>query len=240
MNGIMGKCGFMMRAIRSLVTRGFIGSLDLCYTIAEEKLFDLRYSTDTAGHVLLQSLTISGHNAKKGIEYQPTRVRPFRGLIRNLRFPEGSVFVDFGCGKGRVMMLAAELGFNKVVGVEFAKELCLKARNNIEIYLAQSYATANLVVVETDATQYIIKDDENVFYFFHPFSADVMRVVLKNICESLFRSPRKVYILYHEPSVCSTAPIALSRKVIEEQSAVFVLSHRRDYSGGVFLVYITR
>ena len=52
------------------------------------------------------------------------RLRPFRRLMRTLSLPPGSGFVDFGCGKGRVLLLAAGFGFARITGVEFAKELC--------------------------------------------------------------------------------------------------------------------
>ena len=40
-------------------------------------------------------------------------------------------FVDYGLGKGRVLMLAAEYPFKRIVGVEFSESLDRTARQNL-------------------------------------------------------------------------------------------------------------
>jgi 2-polyprenyl-3-methyl-5-hydroxy-6-metoxy-1,4-benzoquinol methylase len=45
-----------------------------------------------------------------------------------------ATFIDIGCGKGRVLLMAAEHGFRKIIGIDFAADLCLTARGNVEQY----------------------------------------------------------------------------------------------------------
>ena len=40
-------------------------------------------------------------------------------------------FVDYGLGKGRVLMLATEYPFKRIVGVEFSESLDRTARQNL-------------------------------------------------------------------------------------------------------------
>ena len=42
-------------------------------------------------------------------------------------------------------------------------------------------------------------DGYNYFYFFNPFPANIMSIVIKNITASLARKPRKATIIYFNP-----------------------------------------
>ena len=44
---------------------------------------------------------------------------------------EGDVFVDFGCGKGRVLFLAARYRFARIIGVELSERMAEQARRNL-------------------------------------------------------------------------------------------------------------
>ncbi len=77
--------------------------------------------------------------------------------------------IDYGCGKGRVLAVAAYHGFEKITGVEFAKELCEEARKNI-IPVQQIFPEKIFNVIYANAADYIIENDTNVFFFFNPFN----------------------------------------------------------------------
>jgi SAM-dependent methyltransferase len=217
----------LRRALTSLRDRGVWGSVDITLAILAERFFDWRYGTDTLTHIKLSSLAIPSENRSSGIEYQPTRVRPFRRLMKTVRFPPGSALVDFGCGKGRVLMEAARCGFRRVVGVEFSPDLCRIAERNIAAFRQRSGTNAEIRIVECDAVEYTIQDDDNVFYMFHPFKEAVMEKVLGNIARSLEKEDREMLLLYHYPAC---------REVIENQR-VFALESEYVFSGSHFSVY---
>ena len=77
--------------------------------------------------------------------------------------PRESVFVDFGCGKGRTLVVAAELGFAGVRGVEFAAELCESAEKNYRLYQKKSGNRADFRIVREDVSDYAVKEGENIF-----------------------------------------------------------------------------
>ena len=69
--------------------------------------------------------------------------------------PEQEVLVDYGSGKGRVLVVAAELGIQRIVGIEFSPGLVAIAKCNLERYRARtgdgrtiSLITANAAEVE--------------------------------------------------------------------------------------------
>ena len=106
--------------------------------------------------------------------------------------------LDYGCGKGRVLAVAAYFGFRKITGVEFAKELCEVARKNI-IPVQQKFPEKIFNVIHANAVDHKIEYDTNVFFFFNPFDEVVMLAVVKNILQSLKDNPREVYVVYINP-----------------------------------------
>ena len=185
---------------RSLRTRGAVWTLRRLWSFAvdriDETLYDVRFGTDTAGIVDLDELRISSHNRTRGSRYQPTRPRPFARMMADLDLSTDNVFVDMGCGKGRVLLLAAGYGFRKVRGVDFSPYLCDIARRNISRYFAKATDKPQIEVVEADVADYRVRDDETVFFLFHPFDAVVLNSLVTNIVASMDRSPRTVWIVY--------------------------------------------
>lgn len=203
-------------------TRGALGVLTDCW-------FDIKYGTTTIGWVNLDDLTINSGNKCRGKNYKPTKVRDFKKLMHVLNFPKDSVFVDLGSGKGRLLLLAAEYGFKRVVGIEFSLELCEQAKRNISIYKEKVGIDADIELVEADIVDYEIKDDENVFFMFNPFDEVITSSVLKNITNSFDKKPRKIWLIYNHPDYSD---------LIEGQGA-FVKAGEYTYGVSKFNVYVT-
>jgi SAM-dependent methyltransferase len=187
------------RISRSLHSRGIVGSLDCVFSKLQERFFDLRYGTDTVSFAELDTLTVSSEHVGDGTPYQPTRLRLVRQVLSSLDIAPGSAFVDFGCGKGRVLLLAADYGFRRITGVDFAKELCAIARDNVARYRRKTSIQADIRIVEGDAVEYEIRDDENVFFMSNPFSAALVEKVTKTIVRSLRSRNRPGLIIYNNP-----------------------------------------
>jgi SAM-dependent methyltransferase len=173
--------------------------MDRALSQLQERWFDLRYGTDTTTVSGLESLTIDGPNVADAVRYEPMRLRSFRRLLDALRPPTSGVFIDIGCGKGRQLLLAAEYGFKRLRGVEFAKELCCIARDNAIRHRRRTGIDSQIDVVHADATQYQIRDDENVFLVNNPFGAGLMEKLVQNISASLCARDRQVFIMYINP-----------------------------------------
>jgi SAM-dependent methyltransferase len=109
------------------------------------------------------------------------------------------VFVDFGCGKGRIVLDAARrYRFAEVIGVELSPDLSAVARD----LLAQdrSRFRARSVRIETvDATRFAIPDTMTHVFMFNPFRGDTFATVVANIIASVDRTPRPVKLIYVNP-----------------------------------------
>ncbi|OGR00489.1 MAG: hypothetical protein A2511_04420 [Deltaproteobacteria bacterium RIFOXYD12_FULL_50_9] len=183
----------------NLQEKGITRTLSIIFNRMFDFHFDFKYKTDTRNRISLEDLTVTGENKEHGSFYQPTMALSFNRLLAAIPLPPESVLVDFGCGKGRVLLLAVLRGIKKAVGIEFSPELCEIARNNVRIVEQATGSILDISVIEGDVTHYEIEDDQNVFFLFNPFDDVVLAAVVKNIQESLQRKPREIAIIYYNP-----------------------------------------
>lgn len=189
--------------------------------------FDFRYGTDTFRRIPGGQISTGSENARHSANYGATKASPFMKLVKRLELPVEGVFVDFGSGKGRALMLAAKYGFRKIVGIEFSGELCEIARRNLQSFLKKCPSKSAIEVIELDATQYAFRDDETVIFMFDPFNAPVLRQVMSNLAASLERRPRKLWLIYGVPR----------EQAVIEQAGVFFEKQLHVIAGGEFLVF---
>ena len=128
--------------------------------------------------------------------YVPTPIVPFFKLIKDLTLPHSSVFVDYGAGKGRAMILAAESGaFSKIKGLEFSSSLYKTAQSNLQAYKEKTGQNC-FELMHADVLTYEVQKEDNFFYFFYPFNDDMLSQCLHNIYLSLKEYPRRVLLIY--------------------------------------------
>jgi cyclopropane fatty-acyl-phospholipid synthase-like methyltransferase len=78
--------------------------------------------------------------------------------LRYLGVSDRDTFVDFGCGKGRVVHQAARRPFRRVIGVEISPVLAEVARNGLAARRHQ-HRCGSVEIVVSDVTQYRVPDD---------------------------------------------------------------------------------
>ena len=158
------------------------------------------FFSPTKDPLALSGLTIAGPNRQHGHDYRPTPCQLFEWALAGVDYDLTKLtFVDYGAGKGRVMLLAAEHPFVAVAGVEFAEELHDNAEMNIAQYPRSRMLCRNVECVLEDASQVGTPDGEAVHYFFNPFSREVFAEVLNNIVVSYRHKPRRLYLILVDP-----------------------------------------
>ena len=169
------------------------------FTIYHEIRGEKKYHLNTSKIEDPKKLTAKGDNVIHAELYQGANYFLLEKVFEHLQtIGVNNHLLDFGCGKGRVLAVAAYYGFKKITGVEFAKELCERARKNITPVQQQFPATI-FNVIHANAVDHKIENDTNVFFFFNPFNEIVMLAVVKNILRSLKESPRETYVVYINP-----------------------------------------
>jgi len=154
----------------------------------------------TRDPVALADLTICGDNREHGHDYRASPCSLFEWTVAALNYdPSRLTFVDYGAGKGRVLLLASQHPFAAIGGIEFAEELHDDAIMNIAQFPRSRMKCRNVECVLDDASQVGPPDGEAVHYFFNPFSREVFAEILNNIVVSYRRRPRRLYLILVEP-----------------------------------------
>lgn len=158
--------------------------------------FDVARGTNTGGVIPPWKLGADATNARFATQYQASDPKELTDAVGFAQIdPSTLSFIDLGCGKGRTLVVAAELGFRCIVGVEFAPDLVEIARTNLE----KLSIGASTKVLCLDASQYPFPHDDFVLYMYNPFSAEVMRRVVENLSVS---QAKTVTVIYKRP-LCS-------------------------------------
>jgi len=162
----------------------------------EDWWFDHSRHVRTSGLVKPDRSSVVGQ-VKDSYMYGPVRAANARAAIRDLPIKNSSeyTFIDVGSGKGRVLFIAAEYPFRKVIGVEYSAEMHRAALENIQNYRSSRQRCRDVGSVVANAAEYQFPDGNLVLYLFNPFGPEIMRDMLANLQRSLEAKPRHVVIV---------------------------------------------
>jgi SAM-dependent methyltransferase len=173
-------------------------ALLLAYHPEDDRAFDAKHGTDTAGSVQPAQLGITDPALRdQAILYLPSPTRVTRWMLDHVGIDHREFsFVDLGCGKGRVLLVASDYPFRRAVGVEISPQLTAIARENIHRYRPASRRCRDVTVENADATQFDFPETNLLVHLYHPFEPAITTAVLARLEASLEATPRKVVIAY--------------------------------------------
>lgn len=127
--------------------------------------------------------------------YEPTPYVVLERLAESGYISRENMLIDYGCGKGRVgLFLHYAIGC-ETIGLEFDKDIFLQAEENKE-----AAAKGNGVIFyHADAAEFSVVDAD-CFYFFNPFSVEILKSVMGRIMESYYENPRKMRLFFYYPN----------------------------------------
>src|ERR1700682_2847233 len=234
----------VLRQIRNSISRsGLLGTIGTCARalvfyakeqtparrrrrerwMQSELEFDRTFGVRTAGTIGLANLAISSSNRQYAHGYQATSGVVLGEMLSAV--PEDLsdfVFIDFGSGLGRALLIASEYPFRAIRGVEFSPELHKIAVENISSYPSSTQKCRNIESIWQDAAEFMIPDEKAVFYFYNPFLEAVMTRVVQNIEQSLNQNPRSAYIIYYNPEARSVVDVSAAFRLIGETATYCV------------------
>ena len=196
-------------------------------------LFDKQFGVDTSGYVHYTDLNVESKNQIHAASYMGSDPKYLREVLGTLPIDYRNFsLVDFGSGKGRVILLATEYPFKRIVGVEFSEDLHKIAQENIRRFHRDRAKCTEVESIRADAATYALPNDALVCYFFNPFGATIMSQVLANIEKSLRQTPREMFVVYANPiegnlfdrsksfkKVGANGPVCIWRATSEVQSS---------------------
>jgi SAM-dependent methyltransferase len=158
-------------------------------------LVERRYDVPPPDQVPASSAVLSEYHKA----YAPTPWRVLRHVLPPDEVSNTDVFLDFGCGAGRVLLQAGDrYPFRRLVGVEVMPELAAAGRALLE---RNKYRLDGRPweIVTTDVVDYEVPDDVTVAYLFDPFTGPVFDAAIAALEESVDRRPRRVRLVYLVP-----------------------------------------
>ncbi len=168
------------------------------HIISKEVKGEKKYAVNTTGADELNKLTEKGIDIEHSTIYMPASYDLLEHVFGQLPMSSFKHFVDIGCGKGRIMCVAAHYGVTKVTGIDFSKEFCDAARLNL-VKTKLLFPELEYKVFNNDAFYFEIPDDADCIFMFNPFDEVIMSGVVENIEMSLERAPRNMTIIYANP-----------------------------------------
>ena len=128
--------------------------------------------------------------------YEPTPYTVLERLVNSGLIRENDVVLDYGCGKGRVDFFLSHQTHANTIGIEYDQRIYRSAIENQETALSRTKTE----FVLTRAESYEVPIAVNRYYFFNPFSLEILRKVMARILESYYEHPRELFFFFYYPS----------------------------------------
>jgi len=127
--------------------------------------------------------------------YEPTPYVVLQRLAESGYIEKESRVIDYGCGKGRVGFFLVQAVGCHAIGVEYDENIYRQAMENHRRYAKQQ----NIDLVCMDAECFQVRDAD-CFYFFNPFSVEILKSVMVQIIDSYYEDPREMYLFFYYPN----------------------------------------
>ncbi|SRR5690625_3326039 len=161
----------------------------------DERKIDDRLNISTIG-IREQTKKVAIHHNR----YEATPYAALDKLFENYKINEHDQLVDFGCGRGRTMFYIHHRFQIPVSGVEANDKTFDEALRNLKSYQqVNSHIEAPINFYYALAEDFEIDQEDNLFYFFNPFSVDIFRQVVHNILASVKKYPRTIEMILYYP-----------------------------------------
>jgi tRNA G46 methylase TrmB len=147
--------------------------------------FDEQFGVRTSGLVAGRHLKSGHRHDRHSTAYFAVAPSVLHALVKRWRKVrpawsiEETTFVDLGSGMGRAVMLASQLPFRQVIGVEIHPILIGIARRNLRVWRAAGQALAPVRLVAGDAVEFVLPPGPCLVFLFNPFEAAVIERLLR-------------------------------------------------------------
>ena len=128
--------------------------------------------------------------------YEPTPYSVLERLAFSGYIGKKNMLVDYGCGKGRVDFFLSYQTRCRSIGIEYDERIFETAAENQKT----AVSAGRVKLVLQNAETYVVPETADRFYFFNPFSVEILRSVLERIRESYYEQPREMMLFFYYPS----------------------------------------
>jgi SAM-dependent methyltransferase len=164
--------------------------------------WDVTNGVRTSGLIVGRHLRTGHAHDRHVTAYYGVAPSVFRALVARWRKTrpvaplDQTTFVDVGAGMGRAVLLAAELPFRQVTGVEMHPALVRIARRNLAAWRKAGREHCPARIITQDAVHFAFPPGPCLAFLFNPFGAVVMRRWLRALTAAFADRAGQLDILY--------------------------------------------
>lgn len=152
-----------------------------------EQQWDKKLNVETCGRD-------DSHSDRHHHPYEPTPYSVLERLAESGYITVQNKVIDYGCGKGRVgFFLQHAIGCH-VTGIEFDRDIWDEAMDN----LYNSKMGGKVRFLNQNAEDFE-PNDADCFYFFNPFTVEILKSVMRRIVDCYYEDPRLMRLFFYYP-----------------------------------------
>ena len=169
---------------------------DYIYWYIYEPFIDWRMGVYTRGYIDEEYLELPTENHNP---YMAVCPHDFNTAMKHVSIqPDMDVFMDYGSGLGRALILATRYPFKQIIGVEISEKLNKWARENLEETNVKPLCS-NVSIIAADAAAYEVPFDVTVIHIYNLAKGELLIKIFNKIHQSLLKTPRTITLLFTHP-----------------------------------------
>tara|TARA_X000001036_G_scaffold439778_1_gene492261 strand:- start:2469 stop:3113 length:645 start_codon:yes stop_codon:yes gene_type:complete len=176
----------MKRLAKSYLFQVFRHRLYLPFLNLIDRIKDLARKVNTQQYIELNDL---GLESNLGSRYESISYSKLKKILNFALKNDHKTFLDIGCGLGRPIIVANEVGFKDLYGVDISENLISKCASHLQIQ------GCNAQLSISDISNYELPSGRICIFMFNPFGEERMKELLNKIYDRQEDS----LILYHNP-----------------------------------------
>jgi cyclopropane fatty-acyl-phospholipid synthase-like methyltransferase len=146
-------------------------------------------------------------------------------ILRNIKVEPGDAFLDVGCGRGRPLIAALQLPFEKVIGIDRSPEMINSCRANLARYLQSRPGDLKRIeIFSVDALAFDVPASVRWILLHCPFGEKTTREFFRKLSENSPTGTTR-YIIAINPEHMS---------VLNDNFSVIV---EKTWGGGWYAIY---
>jgi SAM-dependent methyltransferase len=161
--------------------------------------FDRANGVDTSGYVPASEIADDPELAVAISPYGGSQPSIVRRSLEQLPDIGDYGFVDIGCGKGRPLLVASAMPFQRLLGIEISPALGAVAQANAAV-IARRFPGRPAIQIEIgDAAAALMPGPRVVCFIYHPFGPSMLTALLGNLERQLQAGLEHVFLVYYNP-----------------------------------------
>jgi len=146
------------------------------FDVGRRDEFDRKLGVETAILVRLPETESKNHSCGRGYQASDISLVEWALALSGVPF-ERTTFVDIGCGKGRVLILASRKPFKRIIGFDYSPDLLNTCRKNLKHLGLEERCETDL----GDAVSFVFPEGELMLFLYNPFDSPLFEAVLERI-----------------------------------------------------------